>query len=415
MTHPLAPASAFRSHFGDIGVTRCFINYLKHINQIDTSKADYSTRVPAPGEHSRKNASRWLGSGHRNRHRLRHDLHRYIPPSPLSLVIQAHALGNGAAVAYSRGPEWAEPKPLQHWPGKMINELANKVPSTLHYLTGTNIVKAWGFLCDHETEEVDVVDCFKLHLDPAFKDSRPNAPSLGQARQWLQDYLRCMHDYLAETFTDSFPRWKAQKTEFVFSVPTTWKNPGMIAETEKIIKAAGFGKDGSDHRAIIGLTEAEAAAVYASKQQYEKDDVVLVCDAGGGTTDVNVLRLTSGKGAATRLQQMSWVEGRPVGSTSIDIAFHEIITRRLDKIQDHLKDDVDIVADEMMQSRFERFKCSYGSAVANSIPNLLLEVPGLEPGTNFLDAGIDNSSMAFSRCVAHTRLLQLLTRVVGKT
>lgn len=297
----------------------------------------------------------------------------------------------------------------------MINELANKVPSTLHYLTGTNIVKAWGFLCDHETEEVDVVDCFKLHLDPAFKDSRPNAPSLGQARQWLQDYLRCMHDYLAETFTDSFPRWKAQKTEFVFSVPTTWKNPGMIAETEKIIKAAGFGKDGSDHRAIIGLTEAEAAAVYASKQQYEKDDVVLVCDAGGGTTDVNVLRLTSGKGAATRLQQMSWVEGRPVGSTSIDIAFHEVITRRLDKIQDHLKDDVDIVADEMMQSRFERFKCSYGSAVANSIPNLLLEVPGLEPGTNFLDAGIDNSSMAFSRCVAHMRLLQLLTRVVGKT
>ena len=43
----------------------------------------------------------------------------------------------------------------------------------------------------------------------------------------------------------------------------------MIAETERLIKAAGFGKDGPDHRAKIGLTEAEAAAVYASKQQFE--------------------------------------------------------------------------------------------------------------------------------------------------
>ena len=291
----------------------------------------------------------------------------------------------------------------------MINELANKVPSTLNYLPQTDIVKGWGFLCEHETEEVDIVDCFKLHLDPAFKDSRPNAPTLGQARQWLQDYLRCMHEYLVEYFTDSFPRWKSQKTEFVFSVPTTWKNPGMIAETEKIIKAAGFGKDGNDHRTVIGLTEAEAAAVYASKQQYEKDDIVLVCDAGGGTTDVNVLKLTSGKRAATRLQQMSWVEGRPVGSTSIDIAFHQVITRRLSKIQEHLKDDPELIADEMMQSRFERFKCSYGSPVAMSIPNLLLEVPGLGPGVNLPDAGIDNSTMAFSRYVSQTQDVSELT------
>ena len=43
----------------------------------------------------------------------------------------------------------------------------------------------------------------------------------------------------------------------------------MIAETEKLIEAAGFGSDGEEHRVEIGLTEAEAAAVYASKQQFE--------------------------------------------------------------------------------------------------------------------------------------------------
>lgn len=151
----------------------------------------------------------------------------------------------------------------------MINELANKVPTLLQYVEGSKDMKTWGFLCDQEDEQVDVCSCFKLHLDPAYLDPRPDAPKLNEARQWFLDYLRGIHDHIEETFSNSFPRWKAQRTEFVFSVPTTWKNPSMIAETEKVIKSAGFGSDGPDHRTTIGLTEAEAAAVYASKQQFE--------------------------------------------------------------------------------------------------------------------------------------------------
>ena len=165
------------------------------------------------------------------------------------------------------GPDWPEPRTMQHWPGKMINELANKVPTTLQYNKDTNTVKAWGFLCDEQDE--DDVGYFKLNLDPTFSDPRPNAPSLGQARQWYQDFLRCLHDYVEESFSNAFPRWKSQRAEFIFSVPTTWRNPGMIAETERLIREAGFGSDGLNHRANISLTEAEAAAVYASKQQFE--------------------------------------------------------------------------------------------------------------------------------------------------
>lgn len=166
-------------------------------------------------------------------------------------------------------PDWPEPKTLQHWPGKMINELANKVPTLLQYEEDSRVVKAWGFLCDQESEDADILTCFKLHLDPAYPDPRPDAPSLEDARQWFQDYLRCLHDHIEEYFSNSFPRWRSQRAEFVFSVPTTWKNPSMIAETERLIRAAGFGSDGAVHRVEIGLTEAEAAAVYASKQQFE--------------------------------------------------------------------------------------------------------------------------------------------------
>lgn len=172
-------------------------------------------------------------------------------------------------VAYSMGPEWFEPRTLQHWPGKMINEIANKVPTLIEYSPNGRDVKTWGFLCDLENETADIKDFFKLHLEPTYKDERPDAPKLEDACRYFQDYLRCLHDHIEDYFSNSFPRWKTQKTAFIFSVPTTWKNPSMIADVENLIKGAGFGADGLDHRVEIGLTEAEAAAVYASKHRFE--------------------------------------------------------------------------------------------------------------------------------------------------
>ncbi|MCJ1279191.1 hypothetical protein MMC21_007015 [Puttea exsequens] len=303
-------------------------------------------------------------------------------------------------VAWSRGPAWAEPKTFQHWPGKMIHELANKVPTIIQYTPGSSSVSGWGFLCDQDSEDPGLIDYFKLHLDPSFReDARPDRPTTQQARQWYVDYLRAIHDHIASVFSDTIPRWRDQKAEFVFSVPTTWKNPSMIAEIEQLLRSAGFGSDGGNHRAKIGLTEAEAAAVYASKQQYEKDDVLLICDAGGGTTDVNVLKIMSSKAEPVSLKPLSWVEGRPVGSIAIDNEFHVLIVDRLGHIQDQLREDPDTVANRMMREdgRFERFKCSYGTALSNLMPTLPLRVPGLLDGVYHPEAMIENSSMIFSR------------------
>ena len=43
----------------------------------------------------------------------------------------------------------------------------------------------------------------------------------------------------------------------------------MIADLEAVIRDAGFGSDGPEHCTRIRLTEAEAATVYASRQQFE--------------------------------------------------------------------------------------------------------------------------------------------------
>ena len=289
-------------------------------------------------------------------------------------------------------PDWSEPKTLQHWPPRMISELANKVPTTLQYHQTVNDVKAWGFLCESD-EDLDVVDCFKLHLDPEYADPRPNAPSSDQARQWYRDYLRCLHDYIAEEFLNSYVRWKQTPVEFIFSVPTTWKNPSMIVDILALIKEAGFGSDGSEHRVQVGLTEAEAAAVYASRHQIEKDDVILVCDAGGGTTDVNTLKVQSERGNPTELCPLSWSEGRPIGSTLIDIQFHRMLSDRLEIVKSQLEGEPAEMAHRMMHGKFERIKCTYGTTASLTLPTIPLAVPGLPPGFHSAEAHIEESLM----------------------
>lgn len=66
----------------------------------------------------------------------------------------------------------------------------------------------------------------------------------------------------------------------MFSVPVTWRNNlALIARIEETIQASGFGIRGNDTASIF-LTEAEAAAIYASKQSMTRGEVFLVVDAG---------------------------------------------------------------------------------------------------------------------------------------
>ena len=132
---------------------------------------------------------------------------------------------------------------------------------------------------------------------------------------------------------------------------------------------------------------------------------------------MNVLKLTSARGEPICLRQLGWVEGqlllpvslflnqliggvvgRPIGSALIDMDFHQILSNRLKGIQDHLQGDPDIIADQMMQGRFERIKCSFGTAASFAIPMIPLPVPGLAPGFCHSGANIQDSTLVLTRC-----------------
>ncbi|KAL3488421.1 hypothetical protein BJX62DRAFT_179934 [Aspergillus germanicus] len=291
-------------------------------------------------------------------------------------------------VAYSYGPIWPTPKSIQHWPGLIGSQVATKVPS--HILYHNNAVK-WGFQCEENLPDTkDIKQYFKLNLDPAFVDNRPNAPSREDATRYFQDYIRCIYQYVLSYFAKTFPRFEGMRVEWVFSVPTTWKDPRMVAELRERIVF-----DRAEHRAVIGLTEAEAAAVYVSGLHYQKNDVILVCDAGGGTTDVNVLKLASAPGEPTVYNPLGFVEGKPVGSVFIDLGVHALVCSKLEPILHSLPGAAEDIAWQMMIGRFERFKCSFG-VEGEQLPALKLPLPAPLAEIDLPEHGIHNGQLFVS-------------------
>ncbi|KAK3117675.1 hypothetical protein LTR53_000703 [Teratosphaeriaceae sp. CCFEE 6253] len=299
-------------------------------------------------------------------------------------------------VAYSMGPEWTDPKTIQRWPGKLGHEIRNKVETSVSYDMHTGKLSSWGFLCNPDGDRYEYNSLFKLHLNPSHEDATPDAPTTEESQRWYQDYLACLYSYIMKYFKESTPRFSSKKIDFIFSVPVTWRNsPAMLAEIERLLCAAGFGSRQQD-TASVYLTEAEAAAIYVSKQTMRKGDVFLVVDAGGGTTDLNVLRVESAAKNNFELAPLSWTEGAVIGSTLIDYKVRVMIQERLGMIQEHLSGDLEATTTQMMQDRFETFKCSFGSP-GMDVPKLLLPIPSIRAGLDFPHAGVEDSKLVITR------------------
>ena len=101
------------------------------------------------------------------------------------------------------------------------------------------------------------------------------------------DYFRLLYHYIQSHLQNEVTsEWDDAKIEYIFSVPTTWQPHPTVERFRKITERAGFGRS-PNHISVIGLTEAEAAAVFMSKEErgiFKEDEILMVCDLGGGTS-----------------------------------------------------------------------------------------------------------------------------------
>ncbi|KAJ9425935.1 hypothetical protein QL093DRAFT_2588291 [Fusarium oxysporum] len=213
---------------------------------------------------------------------------------------------------------------LDNWPGNN-QQSERKVPTRLVY-NQDNTVSSWGFQCDiidsHLSYGKTERRLFKVFLDQATHDEAKQG-GLTYVPRSTQDVARCITDYLRGIYRHV----KSTSTIiFLFSVPTTWKGMEVINTFRSIIRDAGFGTEGPGHSAQIDLTEAEAAAVDTLKSgvvEFGTGDIFLTVDAGGGTTDLSLVRVTSVENDIVQISQIAEVSGIGTGSTLIDSRFRE--------------------------------------------------------------------------------------------
>lgn len=302
---------------------------------------------------------------------------------------------------------------VQKWPGRFqANE--NKVPTVVVYPSGSNDPSSWGFLsetaAETTAEDKEYKEWFKTCLDPdrlhqkQMEDPEGAPKSLQEVEMWYGDYLRKMYEYLSFKLGGELAGvgWEDARIEFVFSVPTTWAPVPTVENFRRIVKEAGFGAH-PGHVLEIGLTEAEAAAVHVSTEApgiFRENDILLVCDAGGGTTDLSVLKVTGTVNQAIDLHQMDVVFGETIGSAAIDYDFERLVMHRLTLAHstNPLPVDPADAAWEMMKSRdFQAVKCEYGAP--DDTPFFSISIPQVPQTYSNSDSEvrIRNGEMTFER------------------
>ncbi|KEZ40569.1 Uncharacterized protein SAPIO_CDS8481 [Scedosporium apiospermum] len=300
---------------------------------------------------------------------------------------------------------------INEWPGSG-DRAERKVPTILLY-NADGTLSSWGFSCadDYDPHNVKVrQEFFKIFIDQdtleaAQQQGFVNVPrSTSEAERFATDYLRQIYAQLKETVEmqmglSPYGNWRHLAVEFMFSVPTTWTSHSIINTFKKIIRNAGFGIEGPRHKAAVDLTEAQAAAVATLKYspvRFQLGTVFLTVDAGGGTTDLALMQVTSTDEAFPKLSQMSAVRGVGVGATLIDRAFMRLVAQRFaafPDIQRLLPPDYPV---RFAQSyAFRMVKHKFGEK-AYTFPVYRIAMEGVAADFSHAGLGIEGGKMVFS-------------------
>lgn len=286
---------------------------------------------------------------------------------------------------------------------------ATKIPTVLEYESyGTprsGKVRSWGFQAAQNSESLvgrenlKVVEWFKPYLNANYLNAACQSSasffpkSDAEVRRWYIDYLQQLYPKVQAEIVGKLKNrpWDTLHIEFRFTWPTTWASAD-IESFRSCISRAGYGSGGKRHRVNLMLSEAQAAALDVAGRKLKdiKDgDTVMVCDVGGGTTDIAVVKASTDIDGRIRFDLDRSYAGSAVGTTDIDAAFQLFVQRRLSFVP-LLHLDKIAVARHMRESRdWSQIKHGLDESQSYSIA-----VPGAVPDND--DAGITHRFMTIT-------------------
>jgi molecular chaperone DnaK (HSP70) len=135
---------------------------------------------------------------------------------------------------------------------------------------------------------------------------------------------------------------------------------------------------------------------------FKEGEILFVCDVGGGTTDLSVLRVKNTLGQSLNLEQIDVVFGATIGAAQLDSLFEKATLERLqyaNELQPMDLEDLSQAAWEMRISKeYQNAKCDYGSEDSFADTHTFaVRVPRLDKSYVNNEYGIRDGDMQFQR------------------
>lgn len=203
-----------------------------------------------------------------------------------------------------------------------------QAPSVSLYEGGN--LKKWGFQSTARSPAPGstTLSMFKLHLDESNAVNIPPLPPGVTVLQAISDYLRELFKFSFGMMKKSLGHVDESSLRFCLTVPAVWTEKAKITMREAAIQAGIVSEtDPQDRLLLVG--EPEAAALYCETflEQYnlQEDDTFLICDAGGGTIDLVLYRVSVEEDGTRSLIEEVAGDGGMCGSVTLDLRYKAFI------------------------------------------------------------------------------------------
>ncbi|RXG48358.1 hypothetical protein VDGE_07654 [Verticillium dahliae] len=235
-------------------------------------------------------------------------------------------------------------------------ESSDKVPTKLRYSNGD---VQWGFSIPVTAPQKEIVEWFKLDLDPTLQGMGNTVAQEARAgrsvNQLVTDFISSLGEHLrymlrmklGEHIVSTIP------LEFCVTVPAIWSELAKHNTKQACQKANGLVATPSH---IHLVSEPEAAAIYAlhglDPHGLKMDDTIVVVDAGGGTVDLILYTITRLK-PILEVEEAAPGSGTLCGSTFLNKRFKEFLTARLGN-EEGFDDEVVADAIDVFEKKIKR-------------------------------------------------------------